>query len=98
MSDHALLDKLPVDGGSPRDDGIGPVVRDHQLVQAAYLRLQKNALLPRGAFRVTAASAWITLMGNVDHFYQRLAAVHAVRTLSGLLGVYDLITVSSGLG
>lgn len=98
MSDHALLDRLTADSPSARDVGVDPIARDRQLVKSAYLRLETNALLPHGAFRVTAACAWITIMGNVDHFYQRLAAVYSVRALSGLQGVYDLITVSSGLG
>ncbi len=96
MSGHAILERSSSKSPLAQLDRAAPTMRDRQLIQAAYARLRSNTLLPRGAFRVTAADGWITIVGDVDHFYQRLAAVHAVRTLRGPRGVYDLVTVSRG--
>ena len=94
MSGHDLLDRLLA--ATPRNHeafGITAML-DRELVLSANASLRANGLVPNGAIKVTARDGWITVTGDVGHYYQRLAAVHAMRQLSGLRGVYDLITVS----
>lgn len=66
---------------------------DTEIAKAAVNALQWNAVVPRDAVRVHVADGWVRLEGSVDAHFQRAAAEEAVRTLVGVLGVSNLITL-----
>jgi len=49
--------------------------------------------VPQDRIQVKVEKAWITLEGEVDWFYQKETAERAVRYLTGIKGVTNLITV-----
>jgi osmotically-inducible protein OsmY len=63
-------------------------------------RMAENALawdvwVPRERIKVTVEGGWLTLEGEVEFYNQRSSAEEAVRRLSGLKGISNLITVKS---
>jgi osmotically-inducible protein OsmY len=55
--------------------------------------LQWNTYLPTNSVKVMVENGWITLSGEVEWGYQRVAAVDAVRYLMGVRGVCDDINL-----
>jgi osmotically-inducible protein OsmY len=49
--------------------------------------------VPDDKIKVTVRDSWITLEGNVEWQYQKMAAEHAVRYLVGVKAVSNRITV-----
>lgn len=49
--------------------------------------------LPKGAIQVMVQDGWVTLSGDVDWQYQRLAAAATVRFLLGVTGVSNQIAI-----
>lgn len=66
---------------------------DVEIAKAAVNALQWNSLVPRDAIRVHVSDGWVRLEGTVDAHFQRAAAEEAVRTLVGVLGVSNLVTL-----
>jgi osmotically-inducible protein OsmY len=56
--------------------------------------LKWNAELPAEAIQVKVAKGWISLSGEVEWQYQRQAAEDNVRSLVGVTGVSNLISVA----
>jgi osmotically-inducible protein OsmY len=52
-----------------------------------------DSSVPRDAIKVEVANGFVTLTGEVDWQYQRLAAERGVRALSGVRGLNNAITV-----
>ena len=75
--------KLP--GSSERTDA--------DIARAAENALVWNASVPDGRVKVTVEKAFLTLEGEVDWQFQKSAADEAVRHLTGVKGVTNLITV-----
>lgn len=67
---------------------------DTEIARAAVNALDWNASVPRGRVRVVVAHAWITLEGTVPFHYERVAAEHAARGITGAKGVTNLISVT----
>jgi osmotically-inducible protein OsmY len=67
---------------------------DQDIAAAAVRALDWDASVPADRVRATVRSGWVTLEGTVDWQYQRRAAERAVRSLTGVRGVTNLITVS----
>jgi osmotically-inducible protein OsmY len=55
--------------------------------------LQWDVWVPTDVIKVKVDSGWITLEGEVDQKYQQTAAENAVRNLTGVKGVSNLITI-----
>lgn len=55
--------------------------------------LEWTSLLPAGAIKVMVEGGWVTLSGDVDWQYQKQAAAGSVRTLMGVTGVSDQISI-----
>jgi osmotically-inducible protein OsmY len=55
--------------------------------------LDWDAFLPIDRLDVTVSKGWVTLKGTVDWYYQKQEAERAVRRLTGVKGVSNLITV-----
>jgi osmotically-inducible protein OsmY len=66
---------------------------DTEIAQAVVSALNWNTMVPEDKIAVTVADGWVTLKGQVDWQYQRGATANAVRDLSGVRGVTNLITV-----
>ncbi|HEX7689857.1 MAG TPA: BON domain-containing protein [Burkholderiaceae bacterium] len=66
---------------------------DTEIAQAAQDAIAWNVVVPRDKVRVKVEKGWLTLSGEVDWDYQRNAAATAVRTLKGVLGVTNSITL-----
>ncbi len=49
--------------------------------------------MPQDRIQLKVEKGWLTLEGEVDWFYQKEAAERAVRYLTGIKGVTNLITV-----
>ena len=72
----------------------GPVERSDADIAAAVTRaLEWDARVPIDKLDVTVSKGWVTLQGEVEWEYQRRAAERAVRNLSGVRGVTNLVAV-----
>jgi osmotically-inducible protein OsmY len=66
---------------------------DVDIAAAATGAMEWDALVPPGRVKVTVSKGWVTLEGEVEWEYQRRAAERAVRRLTGVRGVTNLIVV-----
>jgi osmotically-inducible protein OsmY len=66
---------------------------DQDIARAALSALQWDVLVPNDLIKVKVESGWITLEGGVNDKYQQNAAEDAVRNLTGVKGVSNLITL-----
>jgi osmotically-inducible protein OsmY len=68
-------------------------ITDEDIAQAAVSALAWNTLVPRDRIKLEVGSGWITLEGDVDWHYQKVAAHDAVCNLRGVKGITDKIVV-----
>ena len=66
---------------------------DTEIALAAEHALQWNTMVPADKVRATVEQGWIQLNGEVEWDYQRQAAFKAVRSLTGVVGVSNEITI-----
>jgi len=66
---------------------------DDQIAEHAVAIIGWDAMVPVDAVMVKVQKGWVTLTGNVEWQYQRTAAESAIRRLSGVIGVTNLIEV-----
>jgi len=66
---------------------------DADIANAATLALQWSTYLPNGKVRVRVEKCWLTLSGTLDREYQCQNAEGAVRYLTGVTGISNLIAV-----
>jgi osmotically-inducible protein OsmY len=66
---------------------------DAEIAQAAQSALRWHALVPELKVRLTVEKGWITLSGEVEWDFQRDGAYSAVRSLTGVVGVSNAITI-----
>jgi len=66
---------------------------DEDIARTAVTALTWDTSVPQDRIKVTVDSGWITLTGDVDWHYQRLAAENAVHRLIGVRGVINNLTV-----
>ena len=71
---------------------------DVDLAQSVARALEMDSLVPDDAVKVSVSGGWVTLRGEVYWDYQRQEAQRVVRTLIGVKGVSNLITVRPGTG
>lgn len=69
------------------------VRNDEDIAKAAVNGLQWDVWVPTDLIKVKVDSGWITLEGEVDFKYQQTAAENAVRNLTGVKGVSNLISL-----
>lgn len=70
---------------------------DGKLAKRAADVIAWDASLPPDAVKVKVQNGWVTLSGTVDWQYQRTACESAVRRLSGVVGVANLIAIKPHL-
>jgi osmotically-inducible protein OsmY len=66
---------------------------DAEIVRATEFALEWNVLVPPGTVKVMVEDGWVTLSGELERDYQRVAAGKAVRNLMGVTGVSNQIAV-----
>jgi osmotically-inducible protein OsmY len=66
---------------------------DDEIAKRALNIIAWDTTVPEDDMKVKVQNGWITLSGEVEWNYQRIAAEDAVRKLSGVLGVSNLLTV-----
>ncbi|WP_186420842.1 BON domain-containing protein [Bosea sp. CS1GBMeth4] len=66
---------------------------DDEIAQRALSVISWDTTIPDDRLRIKVQDGWITLAGEVEWYFQRQAAEAAVRKLSGVAGVIDLIVV-----
>lgn len=66
---------------------------DSELAQMAATALRLNSLVPEGRVKVQVENGWVTLTGEVDWSYQLARAEQCIRTLAGLRGLDNRLTI-----
>ena len=66
---------------------------DDQIAERALSSIKWNAQVPGDAVLVKVEKGWVTLSGTVDWQFQRIAAESAVRRLSGVAGISNMIAI-----
>jgi osmotically-inducible protein OsmY len=66
---------------------------DTDIAQAVVSALRWNTVVPDEKITIAVSDGWVTLKGKVDWEYQRAAAAHAVRDLTGVRGVTNMISL-----
>lgn len=66
---------------------------DPEIAAAAVNRLTWDVLVPKDAVKISVSKGWVTLTGQVHWHYQHDAAAKAVRTLWGVTGVSNQISI-----
>ena len=66
---------------------------DEDIAAAVVKALQSHLGVPEEKIKVTVSKGWVKLEGEVEWGYQKDDAERAVRSLSGVTGVSNLITV-----
>jgi osmotically-inducible protein OsmY len=72
---------------SPRDDS--------DIATAIAHVLENNVQIPEDRVQARVQAGWVTLEGQVEHAFQRREVERMVRHVSGVVGVADLVTISS---
>jgi len=68
---------------------------DPEIARAVLDALRWNVWVPDERIRVKIEKGWITLEGETDWYYEREEAERAVRRITGVRGLTNLITVRS---
>jgi osmotically-inducible protein OsmY len=71
--------------------------RDTEIAAAAESALKWHSLIPHERIQVKVEKGWVTLKGEVDWDYQRQNAFRAVRSLTGVVGVSNAITLKASI-
>jgi len=66
---------------------------DTDIATAASRALEWDSFVPAERVEVTVANGWLTLRGEVEQGFQKRAAERAVRRLTGVRGVTNLVAV-----
>jgi len=66
---------------------------DTDLAEVAEDALAWNVWVPLDRIKITVERAWITLDGQVDHYFEKEATESALRRLRGVRGISNRITV-----
>ncbi len=67
---------------------------DDQIATRALAIIAWDTTVPDDGLQVRVQKGWVTLTGKVDWYFQKAAAEDAVRKLSGVVGVTNLIEVT----
>eukprot|EP00873_Tetraselmis_striata_P030040 jgi/Tetstr1/450304/TSEL_037340.t1 len=81
---RGIAEKIEIRVGHARQE-------DDQIAKRAVNSLQWDSSVPDEKIKVKVQNGWLTLTGEVDWDFERKAAEHAVRKLSGIIGVTNQI-------
>ena len=81
--------------GIANDVQVKPLMKvtDSEIAAKAVSALHTRVDVPDERIKVTVKDGWVTLNGNLDWHYQKMAAEGAVKYLLGVKGVTNLITL-----
>jgi osmotically-inducible protein OsmY len=82
---HAIAQEIEVRYASDKKTS------DDEIAARALSVLKWNAVVPYDAVQVKVQDGWVTLLGQVDWQFQRVAAESGIRRLSGVAGVLNEI-------
>ena len=68
---------------------------DPEIARAAVDALKWNINVPDDRITVKVSNGWVTLEGDVDWYFQKEAAERAVRDITGVKGVTNLVALRS---
>jgi osmotically-inducible protein OsmY len=71
----------------------GHVYSDTEIAQAIETALKWQAFVPTDRIKVKVERGWVTLSGEVDWDFQRVAAGKVVRPLRGVVGLDNRVTI-----
>jgi osmotically-inducible protein OsmY len=66
---------------------------DDEIAKRAVHILEWDSSIPKNRVEIKVQRGWITLSGEVDWYFQKQAAEHAVRKLTGIVGVNNMISI-----
>ena len=66
---------------------------DEAIAAAAIERLSWDVSIPKDAVMVSVQEGWVILSGQVDYYYQKSAPEMEIRSLIGVIGVSNHITI-----
>jgi len=102
----SYMKKLAAENAAHRVHGVKAVVNDLEvrlpgaaertdidLAAAVVNALRWDAGIPAGKLDVTVSQGWVTLKGEVEYGFQKRDAERAIRYLSGIRGITNLISV-----
>jgi osmotically-inducible protein OsmY len=102
----SYLKKLAAENAAHRVPGVKAIVNDIEvrlpgsaertdadLAKAVLDALRWDAAIPAGKLDVTVSQGWVTLKGEVEFGFEKRDAERAIRHISGIKGVINLITV-----
>jgi osmotically-inducible protein OsmY len=103
---HSYAEKLAAERAAKRIYGVkgvandievkpGIELSDPEIARNAVAALETRANVPDNRIKVTVKNRWITLEGDVEWQYQRVAAESAVKNLTGVKGVTDQIVIKT---
>jgi osmotically-inducible protein OsmY len=103
---HNYAEKLAAERAAKRIYGVkgvandievklGIEVSDPELARNAVTALETWANVPDNRIKVTVKNRWITLDGDVEWQYQKVAAESAVKNLTGVKGVTNQIVIKT---
>ena len=103
----SYAEKVTVEKAVQRIKGVGAIAEgievryptdrktsDDQIAERAVNVIAWNAMVPDGVIKVKVQKGWVTLEGIVDWQFQSRAAELAVRKLTGVVGVSNLIRLN----
>jgi osmotically-inducible protein OsmY len=85
---HAIANELAI---------VPPKTFEHtdvEIAEAALRALAWSPAVPRDRVKMRVEKGWVTLEGKLDWQFQREAAEEAVRTLAGVRGVTNLVSIA----
>jgi osmotically-inducible protein OsmY len=104
----SYLKKVAAEDAAHRIHGVKAVVNDIEvrlpgssertdvdLAKAVLNALKWDAGIPANKLDVTVSQGWVTLKGEVAYAFQKIDAERAIRHLSGIRGITNLIVVRS---
>lgn len=85
----AVVEKIEVKlpGSDQRDD--------QEIAKAVVNQLKWNVQVPDELIKASVENGWVELSGEVEWAYQRAAAEKCVRSLTGVTGVFNKITLKA---
>lgn len=103
---HNYAEKLAAERAAKRIYGVkgvandievklGIEVSDPELARNAVTALETRTNVPDNRIKVTVKNRWITLEGDVEWQYQKVAAESAVKNLTGVKGVTNQIVIKT---
>jgi osmotically-inducible protein OsmY len=67
---------------------------DADLAEDLRLAFKMDNRIPADSIKVTVSNGWVTLDGNVNHYFQKVEAENLAREAAGVRGITNLIVVT----